>query len=149
MSNRGNRSGPLSEDDYRRLLEFRIAVRKFLAYSKEQAASVGLTPTQHQLLLAIRGHHEPDGPNIRDVAECLLLKHHSAVELVDRAVDAGLIERRVDPRDQRAVRLALTRTGRSKLERVSRANIAEIARLDAEYPDVRLAVEAAKQSRSP
>lgn len=137
---RGERA--LSDDDYRRLLEFRISVRKFLSYSKEQAESVGLTPTQHQLLLAVRGHPEPGGPTIGDVAECLMVKHHSAVELIDRSAKAGLIERRPDPRDQRAVRLVLTRTGRAKLERISRANLAEIARLDDEYPEVRLAVEA-------
>ena len=125
----------LTDDDYRRLLEFRTAIRKFLQYSKAQAAGVGLTPTQHQLLLAVRGHRDPQGPTIGQVAECLLIRHHSAVELVDRAEAAGLVERRQDRGDHRVVRLALTRSGGDKLERISRANLAEVRRLGPEFQD--------------
>lgn len=131
----------LSDDDYWRLLEFRTALRKFLNYSKIQAAKVGLTPTQHQLLLAIRGHRREGGPTIGDVAESLLIKHHSAVELVDRAAAAGLVERREDPDDQRVVRLALTRSGAAKLARISAANLAELRRLEPELHDVWQAIE--------
>jgi len=131
----------LEDDDYRRLLEFRTAIRKFLKYSKDQAEQVGLTPTQHQLLLAIRGHQREGGPTIGDVAECLLIKHHSAVELVARAELAGVVRRRQDPADQRIVRLALTRSGHSKLERISTANLAEIGRLGSGFQDVWKAIE--------
>lgn len=131
----------LSDEDYWRLLEFRTAIRKFLKYSKTQAAKLGLTPTQHQLLLAIRGHRGQGGPTIGDIAECLLIKHHSAVELVDRAEQAGFVKRRQDPSDQRVVRLALTRSGASKLERISRANLAEVGRLGPEFNEVWEAIE--------
>src|ERR671916_1997 len=131
----------LTDDDYRRLLEFRTAIRKFLQYSKDQAAGVGLTPTQHQLLLAVRGHRGPQGPTIGEVAECLLIRHHSAVELVDRAEAAGLVVRRQDRGDHRVVRLALTRSGGGKLETISRANLAEIRRLGAEFQDVWQAID--------
>lgn len=133
----------LSDDEYRRLLEFRIAIRKFLNYSKTQASGEGLTPTQHQLLLAIRGHRAKTnaGPTIGDVAQCLLIRHHSAVELIDRAEAAGLVRRRQDPNDQRVVRLSLTRSGAGKLERISRANLAEIGRLGPEFQDVWKAIE--------
>ncbi|MDQ4144011.1 MAG: MarR family transcriptional regulator [Actinomycetota bacterium] len=131
----------LDDDEYWRLLEFRTAIRKFLKYSKTQAAKVGLTPTQHQLLLAIRGSRSEGGPTIGDVSECLLIKHHSAVELVNRAEQAGLVERRRDPSDQRMIRLRLTRSGASKLERISAANLEEIGRLGPEFLDVWEAIE--------
>lgn len=131
----------LSDDDYWRLLEFRTAIRKFLKYSKTQAGKVGLTPTQHQLLLAIRGHRGDGPPTIGEIAECLLIRHHSAVELADRAEAAGLVRRRSDRDDQRVVRLVLTRTGAAKLERISAANLAEIGRLGPEFQDVWRAIE--------
>lgn len=131
----------LSDEDYWRLLEFRTAIRKFLKYSETQAAKLGLTPTQHQLLLAIRGYRPHGGPTIGDVAECLLIKHHSAVELVDRAEQAGLVKRKQNPSDQRVVRLALTRSGASKLERISTANLAEVGRLGPEFNEVWDAIE--------
>jgi DNA-binding MarR family transcriptional regulator len=131
----------LTDDDYWRLLEFRTGIRRFLQYSKIQAAGVGLTPTQHQLLLAVRGHRDPQGPTIGEVAECLLIRHHSAVELVDRAEAAGLVVRRQDRGDHRVVRLALTRSGGGKLETISRANLAEIRRLGAEFQDVWQAID--------
>ncbi len=131
----------LSDEDYRRLLEFRTAVRKFLKYSKTQAAQLGLTATQHQLLLAIRGHQDKAGPTIGDLAEHLLIRHHSAVELINRAETAGLVRRRQDAKDHRVVRLAITRSGASKLERISAANLAEIGRLGPGFQEVWRAIE--------
>ena len=84
--------------------------------SAEQARAAGLTPAQHQLLLAIRGHPDPAGPTIGEVAQSLLLRHHSTVELVDRAQTAGLVERLADPDDSRVVRLGLTPLGTNRLE---------------------------------
>lgn len=119
----------LSDADYARLLEFRTSLRRFLHWSEEQAKRVGLTPAQHQLLLAIRGHGDERGPTIGDVAEVLFLRHHSAVELVDRAQAAGLVERRPDPDDQRQVRLSLTRKGATKLDQLSALHLEELERL--------------------
>lgn len=116
----------LDDADFARLLDFRDGLRRFLRWSDDQAKSVGLTGAQHQLLLAVRGHGSP--PSIGDVAEHLLLRHHSAVELVDRAGSAGLIERFDDPDDQRVVRLRLTRTGAEKVEALSAAHIEELSR---------------------
>src|SRR5689334_14915955 len=95
----------LGDDQYRELLAFRTGLRRFLRWSEEQAAAAGLTPQQHQLLLAIRGSATP--PSVGDVADLLLLRHHSAVELVDRAEQAGLVIRGSDPVDRRLVRLAV------------------------------------------
>lgn len=117
----------LTDRDFERLLAFRDGLRRFLHWSDQQAASVGLTGAQHQLLLAIRGHG--GAPSIRDVADHLLLRHHSAVELVDRAEAAGLVRRVPDATDQRVVRLALTPEGAEKVEALSAAHLEELSRL--------------------
>jgi uncharacterized protein YeaO (DUF488 family) len=119
----------LSDADYRELLLLRTGLRQFLRMSEDFAREVGLTPTQHQLLLAVRGHDDPAGPTIGDVASYLLLRHHSAVELVDRATAAGLLRRRVDRKDGRAVRLSLTAAGKRSLEQLSTRNLEELRRL--------------------
>ncbi len=118
-----------SDAEYRRLLEFRTSLRRFLHWSEEQAHAAGLTPAQHQLLLAIRGHEDERGPTIGDVAESLLLRHHSAVGLVDRAVEAGLVMRQPDPDDHRVVRLRLTPAGARKLRKLSKVHLEELRRL--------------------
>ena len=108
----------LEQRPYERLLDFRTGLRRFLRWSADQAATAGVTPTQHQLLLAIRGHPDPAGPTIREMAGYLLVRHHSAVEVVDRAGAAGLVERRPDGDDLRAVRLCRTGNGADRLARL-------------------------------
>jgi DNA-binding MarR family transcriptional regulator len=103
-----------------------------LQWSEEQAVAAGLTPAQHQLLLAIRGNPDPRGPTIREVADALLLKHHSAVGLIDRAEDAGLVRRRLDRRDHRVVRLNLTALGHRRLRQLSSRHLEELERLSNE-----------------
>ena len=120
----------LTDADYRKLLDFRDGLRRFLRWSEEQARAVGLTPAQHQLLLAIRGHDDPLGPTIGDVASHLMLRHHSAVELIDRAQGAGLVERELDPHDHRAVRLRLTRDGSARLAALTTQHLDELRRLE-------------------
>jgi DNA-binding MarR family transcriptional regulator len=118
-------SGP----DYRRLLEFRTGLRKFLRWSEEQAERAGVTPAQHQLMLAIRGHDDPRGPTIGEAAEDLVSKHHSVVELADRAEKAMLIRRAHDPADNRIVRLTLTRKGGQILDRLGALALEELGRI--------------------
>lgn len=122
----------LTDTDFQRLLEFRDGLRRFLHWSSQEAEAVGLTGTQHQLLLAIRGHEGPS-PSIRDVADHLLLRHHSAVELVHRAEKAGLVQRVDDPDDHRIVRLELTRRGREKVEALSAAHLEELSRMRSQF----------------
>jgi DNA-binding MarR family transcriptional regulator len=118
-----------SDEDYRRLLELRTGLRRFLRWSEQHAEAAGLTPAQHQLLLAIRGHPDPRGPTVGDVAAYLLLRHHSAVGLVDRAERAGLITRSQDAENLSIVRLRLTDLGSSRLEALSEQHLEEIAHL--------------------
>src|SRR3954469_19850568 len=104
----------LTDRDYRTLATFRHALRVFIRFSEDAARAKGLTPNQHQLLLAIRGFSGADRPTIGDAAESLQLQHHSVVELVDRAVDAGLVTRQVDRNDRRRQRLPPPRGGAAR-----------------------------------
>src|ERR687888_1869498 len=98
----------LSQSDFEHLLELRTGLRRFLRWSEQQARAAGITPAHHQLMLAIRGHGGGRGPTIGDVAGYLLLRHHSAVGLIDRAAKAGLLVRTKDADNNSAVRLRLT-----------------------------------------
>lgn len=115
--------------DYTKLLGFRTDLRRFLHWSEEEARAAGLTPAQHQLLLAIKGHPGDSDPTIGDLAEHLVSKHHSVVELIDRAVDADLVERHRDADDHRVVRLRLTSLGEERIENLSRLHLEELQRL--------------------
>jgi DNA-binding MarR family transcriptional regulator len=119
----------LSDADYRRLLAFRTQLRHFDQWSARRAGDFGLTHAQHQLLLAIRGHGDSRGPTITEVAEYLLVRHHTAVELANRTQQLGLIARTRDGDDQRVVRLMLTAKGRRRIRSLSAAHLEELREL--------------------
>ncbi|MGH8989410.1 MAG: MarR family winged helix-turn-helix transcriptional regulator [Acidimicrobiales bacterium] len=125
---------PLPDAAYARLLSLRTGLRHFERWSARQARSARLTPAQHQLLLAIRGHAGPVEPTIGEVADHLLLRHHSTVELVDRAEAAGLVRRARGSDDHRVVRLSLTAEGAARLEALSALHLEELQRLALELP---------------
>jgi DNA-binding MarR family transcriptional regulator len=130
-------STELSERDYRALARFRHALRVFLRFSEQAARHAGLAPNQHQLLLAIRGWDGEDtGPTISDIALQLQLQHHSVVELVNRAVMAGLVVRQPDPDDRRRQRLALTDHGARKIAALTAAHRDELRRFRQEMTNV-------------
>jgi DNA-binding MarR family transcriptional regulator len=125
----------VDEADYRVLARFRFALRVFLRFSEDAARAAGLTPNQHQLMLAVRGF--PSGePTISDLAEWLQLRHNSTVELVQRAVDAGWLERHLDEVDRRRQRLALTPRGEAVLDSLSRSHREELRRFREEMAEV-------------
>lgn len=119
----------LSDKDYQRLLAFRTQMRRFEHWSREQAAALGLTHTQHQLLLAIRGHGDVRGPTIGEAADYLLVRHHTAVELADRVQELGLLARERDAEDQRVVRLVLTEAGKARIRALTALHLEELSRL--------------------
>jgi DNA-binding MarR family transcriptional regulator len=119
----------LTDADYRRLAELRAGLRRFLHWSELQAQDAGLTPAQHQLLLAVRAAEDRRGPTIGDVAEALVLRHHSAVGLVDRAQEAGFVERVRDPDQRSVVRLRLTEAGETRLRALTAAHLQELRQL--------------------
>jgi DNA-binding MarR family transcriptional regulator len=113
----------LTHRDFERLLEFRVALRRFQRWSEDQAQEAGLTHVQHQLLVAIKGHPGDRPPTVGDLAGYLLLRPHSTVELVDRAEAAGLVERTPDADDGRVVRVRLTAAGDRVLHTLTRAHL--------------------------
>lgn len=124
----------LPDEAYTRLLALRSGLRHFERWSAGQAQAAGLTPSQHQLLLAVRGHSDRRGPTIGEAADYLLLRHHSTVELVDRAEAAGLLTRVRDEEDHRVVRLRLTPAGAERLEALSALHVEELQRLVLDVP---------------
>jgi DNA-binding MarR family transcriptional regulator len=124
----------LTDADYEDLLTLRTGLRRFLRWSEQQAEEAGVTPAQHQLLLAVRGHTDSRGPTIGEVADYLLLRHHSAVGLVDRADAAGLVARVRDPEDHRVVRLQLSAAGTKRLDALSAHHLEELQRLALRLP---------------
>jgi DNA-binding MarR family transcriptional regulator len=120
---------PLLDEDYQRLRAFRSELRDFLRWSEQTAHDAGLTPALHQLLLVIRGFPIASGPTIGEVAQELHIRHHSAVELAQRAEATGLIRRERDNDDQRRLHLELTDQGRERLEILTRAHLPRIEAL--------------------
>lgn len=119
---------PRSKDpvDYQALARFRYQLRLFLAFSETAAQKAGLTPQQHQALLAIKGFAGPAPASIGDLARFLLIRHHTAVELVNRMAKLELLSRVVDAEDGRRVLVQLTKTGEQKLQALSRIHIEEL-----------------------
>ncbi len=117
---------PLVDADYRALAGFRFQIRRFLHFSEAEAHSDGLEPQQHQFLLAIRALTGPSGPTVGELAEQLLIRHHSAVGLADRLVDRGMVKRERGGKDRRQVHIRLTGLGESTLMRLSSAHRAEL-----------------------
>jgi DNA-binding MarR family transcriptional regulator len=119
----------LDGGDYRALADFRYQIRQFLYFSEEAAREEHLEPQQHQMMLAIRGLETDDGPTIGVLAAYMLIRHHSAVGLIDRLEKRGLVvrERRSDDRRQAIVRL--TQDGASVLERLAGSHRSELANL--------------------
>jgi DNA-binding MarR family transcriptional regulator len=116
----------LSSLDYAALGEFRYRIRRFLHFSEEAARREELEPQQHQMLLAIRAAAAPEGPTIGALAEYLLVRHHSAVGLIDRLEERGLVARARGGADRREVRVHLTQEGEEKLRHLSAIHHAEL-----------------------
>jgi DNA-binding MarR family transcriptional regulator len=119
-----------SQANYEALSEFRYMIRCFLELSQNAAREAGLTPVQHQALLAIRGFRADQAATIGDLAERLRIRHHSAVELVGRLFNAGLVTRASDINDQRRVLLSLTDLAEERLAALSAVHLDELSRLE-------------------
>ncbi|MEI2640472.1 MAG: MarR family winged helix-turn-helix transcriptional regulator [Microthrixaceae bacterium] len=129
-------SRPLSPADYRTLAQFRYALRVFQRFSEDAARSAGVTPSQHQLMLAIKGWGGSEDPAVGDLAEVLQLKHHSAVELVQRAAQADLVIASTDPDDARRQLITLTEKGEEILASLSLTHRDELRRFRSEMADI-------------
>jgi DNA-binding MarR family transcriptional regulator len=122
----------VSNREYEMLASFRHALRKFLFFSEEAARVVGLTPQQHQALLAIKGFRGQGQVTIGDLAESLQVRHHSAVGLVDRLVEQGLVSRAPAADDRRQVLVTLTPHGLDLLAELTSTHRRELRRVGPE-----------------
>jgi DNA-binding MarR family transcriptional regulator len=113
--------------DFEALAEFRYQIRKFIRFSERAARDAGVEPQQHQLLLAVKGMPPGVAPSIGEIASRLQIVHHSAVELVDRLEEQGLVQRRRNPDDRRQVFLSLTQKGERVLRELSVHHRRELA----------------------
>ena len=123
----------------RDLAKFRYQVRRFLRFSEQAARAVGVTPQQHQLILGVAGFTGRGWANISELAEFLQERHNAVVELVARALLAGLVRKETVAGDRRVVRVELTPRGRSILMKLSQLHLKELKRLrerdqDAAFP---------------
>lgn len=112
--------------DYEALAQFRFQLRKFLSFSEAAAQKAGLTPQQHQALLAIKGFSSAEPVSVGDLAKFLFVRHHTAVELVDRMTRLGLLERIADDDDSRRILVKLTRMGEQRLRTLSKIHFEEL-----------------------
>ena len=128
MVNRRARKDEVTTAEFQALARFRQALRTFLRFSEAAARDAGVTPAQHQLMVAIKGWTGDHPPSITDLAGTLLLRHHSTVELAARAEDAGLVVRHTDPRDGRRQQVVLTPLGEEKLGRLAALHREELRR---------------------
>ncbi|HUA64220.1 MAG TPA: MarR family transcriptional regulator [Alphaproteobacteria bacterium] len=122
----------LEKTQYETLGAFCYALRRFIHFNEQAAESVGLTPQQHQAMLAIKGFPVRDCVTIGELAERLQLRHHSAVGLVDRMVAEKLVERELSREDRRKVLIRLTAAGEGKLEKLSAMHRQQLAQVGPE-----------------
>ena len=126
---RAERRYRLATDDYARLAAFRFALRKFLRFSETAAAGVGITGQHYQAMLIMRACPEDSRVTINELAQQLMLKHNTAVELVDRLARQDLVTREASSGDRRKVELALTARGRHILARLAAVHRRELERM--------------------
>lgn len=126
----------LDDADYARLAALRAGVRRYLAWAEQRAREHDMTPSQVQLALAVRAHDDPAGPTLTQLADTLLLRHHSVVGLVDRAEQAGLVERVRDREQLSRVHVRLTGAGAQRLEVLSALHLEWLAEHGSELGEV-------------
>lgn len=119
----------LATRDYAQLAAFRAAIREFLHFSEQAAAALGLTTQHYQAMLILRGSPEEVPVTINDMARQLIIKHNSAVGLIDRLEQEGLVARERCMEDRRKVELHLTAHGRAVLARLAGTHRKELQRI--------------------
>src|SRR5579862_7682401 len=119
----------LTKSEFERLARFRSALRQFLRFSEIAAREAGLTPQQHQMLLAIKGAPEREWATVGELAESLQLHHNAVVQLVDRVEELGLVSRATDEADRRVTRVTLTAQGEMVLRTLTAQHRDELRRL--------------------
>ena len=119
----------IGKADYEAMAQYRYAIRRFLRFSEEIARAAGVTPQQYQMLLAIKGYPGREHANISELAERMQLDHHSAVGLIDRSEERGLVRRDPNPDDRRRVNVRLTTAGEALLKKLATLHREELTRM--------------------
>ena len=119
----------MTNEDIRTLADLRLVLRQFQSFSERAAEARGLTTQQYQALLAIKGEHSDTPITVTLLAQRLLIKHNSAVGLVDRMAELGLVVRRPSERDRRSVMVEITARGESVFKRLAIAHRRELQRI--------------------
>lgn len=119
----------ISKSEYEILSAFRYSLRQFLRFSEEAAQSAGLTPQQHQALLTVKGFPDRERITVKELAERMQIRHHSAVGLVDRLTAQDLLARETSHADRRQVYVILTAKGLAILEQLSSVHKEELHRM--------------------
>ncbi len=125
----------LGKSDYEMLAAFRYTLRRFLSFSEAAARAIGLASQQYQALLAVKGCPGRESITINELAQQLLIKHNSAVGLVNRLEAEGLVRRQPAPADRRKVEIALTAKGTRALQRLAVTHHAELSRIGPQLRD--------------
>jgi DNA-binding MarR family transcriptional regulator len=128
-----NPSDPVTKADFEMLAAFRYELRRFLHFSEEAARDAGLTPGQHQALLAVKGFPGKERITIGELAERLQVAHHSAVGLVDRLAAHDLLARETGAEDRRQVYVSLTARGNEVLQALTAAHKRELQRVAPQF----------------
>lgn len=118
----------LGDEEFAALAAFRFALRTFLRFSEQAAEAVGLTGQHYQAMLVVRSIPSPQEATINELARQLLIKHNSAVGLVDRLVAQELLVRLPSKEDKRKVKLQLTAKGARTLSRLVTTHRDELSR---------------------
>ena len=116
----------LSSAEYQALAELRYRIRRFLREGDIVASETGLEPQQYLLLLMIRGIPAGQEATVSNLAERLVLKHHSVVELIDRMEAHGYVRRSRSREDRRSVLVSLLPRGEKLLEQVAQHRVGEL-----------------------
>lgn len=118
----------LTKQDFEEMARFRFGLRRYLRFSEDTVRRAGLTPQHYQLLLALKGFPRREWATVRELADRLQLRHHSVVELINRAQKQGLVRRAPHPTDGRVVRVLLTPEGQRVLARLGALHRTEARR---------------------
>lgn len=132
------RSRRLGRTEYQALAEFRFQLRRFLRFSEATAKAQGLTASQYQLLLQVKGFREPRSPSVGELAERLQTVPHAVVALLTRCEHLGLVERVAAQNDRRQVQVRLTAAGERAVARIATLNTNELVSLSGVFRVPRL-----------
>ncbi len=116
--NKSSKTLGVTLSDYRALAEFRYQLLRYLTLSDQAASAAGLEPGHYRLLLFLKGLPEGIEPTVGNLAERLGIRHHSAVELIDRLEKRGLIRRQRSTLHRSFVFIYITPKGESKLRKI-------------------------------